>query len=303
MPKDTETANISRRRLKEQRPSQIKYTKRTRGQLAHLEELVEEKKPGSLGGSSFGVFELEDAVPQPENTIVKRGGFVNHNQQHRFQFEYAANGSDNIPAVDTSVSNKNVTSIVNPLPEELDSMAPNINKDSMQSLYSLRPYADPHTAEPAATSSNQPAFLDLHQCMQGEIYGLETFSQKTVPVPSAPSAPPLACSIQSPSLPKTWQLASHSLVQGPKGSRLAQLEDVLSEDILVRAIVWGWDSIGERWELPPFWQIIRQLDESMFFLFGPIERMGIFRIVHLLMRYHADPTPERAATIPPFYSK
>jgi hypothetical protein len=312
---------------------------------------VEEKKPGSLVGS-FGIFELESVVPQSENTIVERAGFANRNHQQNFQFKYAANKSSSVATADISVSKKDVTSIVNPLPEELDGAVPNISNYPMQSLHSLRPYTDLRAAEPGTTPSIQPTFSDDHQYMpiqQEEIYRLETFescetSKQTVPAPPAPTLSPSAQSPSFPirsqaasrplkstiseieevspevvetvddllpsrniptleSLPETWQLASQSLVHGPKGSRLAELEDVLSEDILVRAIVWGWNSIGERWELPPFWQIIRQLDESMFFLFGPIERMGMFRIVHQLMRYHADPTPERAATIPPFYSK
>jgi hypothetical protein len=101
---------------------------------------------------------------------------------------------------------------------------------------------------------------------------------------------------------EAWQFSSRSMLEGPKGAELAHLEDCLSEDIPIRAIVSGWDSIGEAWELPPFWQIIRRLDENLFFLFDPIERLGVFRIMHLLMRYHSDPSPQRASTLPSFFN-
>jgi hypothetical protein len=58
-----------------------------------------------------------------------------------------------------------------------------------------------------------------------------------------------------PSVPN-FQIASHTLMNTPRGRDLARLEDCLSEDIPIRAVLQGWDSIGERWELPPFWQTI-----------------------------------------------
>lgn len=91
------------------------------------------------------------------------------------------------------------------------------------------------------------------------------------------------------------------MLEGPKGAELARLEDCLSEDTLVRAIMFGWDSIGESCELSPFWRIIRQLDENFFRLFGPIERMASFKIMHTLLKFHSDPTVQRAATLPNFY--
>ncbi|KAE9372563.1 hypothetical protein N431DRAFT_558371 [Stipitochalara longipes BDJ] len=99
-----------------------------------------------------------------------------------------------------------------------------------------------------------------------------------------------------------WKIASQSIVKAPKGPELARLEDCLSEDIAIRAVLNGWDSIGERWELPPFWRVIRVLDEVIFGKFNPVVRLASLRVVHLLMRYHSDPSPERAKNMPKFYN-
>ncbi|KAH6675803.1 hypothetical protein B0J14DRAFT_587348, partial [Halenospora varia] len=102
--------------------------------------------------------------------------------------------------------------------------------------------------------------------------------------------------------PCTWQMASQSLIVGPKGRDIARLEDCLGEDVPIRAVLFGWDALGELRELPPFWRNIRQLDEKLLFDVNTVERLAIFRIMHLLMRFHCDPSSERAAKLPPFFN-
>jgi hypothetical protein len=106
---------------------------------------------------------------------------------------------------------------------------------------------------------------------------------------------------EDPPIP-AWKIASQSIVKAPKRPELARLEDCLSEDIAIRAILNGWDSIGESWELPPFWRVIRVLDELIFGKFNPVVRLASLWVVHLLMRYHSDPSPERARDMPKFYN-
>ncbi|CZR59385.1 uncharacterized protein PAC_09277 [Phialocephala subalpina] len=62
--------------------------------------------------------------------------------------------------------------------------------------------------------------------------------------------------------PGTWTFASSTISSSPKIPGLAHLEDTLSSDIPIRAITLGWDTLGGYEDLPPFWQIIRRLDEG-----------------------------------------
>lgn len=97
--------------------------------------------------------------------------------------------------------------------------------------------------------------------------------------------------------PSIWTYLSRSVTSGPKGVALARLEDVLSEDVPIRALLYGWDALGR---LSPFWRIIRELDDSGLYKIGAVERFAIFRLMHLNLRYASEPTPERAATRPAF---
>ncbi|KAH7073724.1 hypothetical protein BKA63DRAFT_39372 [Paraphoma chrysanthemicola] len=83
---------------------------------------------------------------------------------------------------------------------------------------------------------------------------------------------------------------------------LQPANDVDSEDIPIRALLHGWDSVEERGALHPSWKMMRRIDEA---LFGPIpktERLAMLRAMHLLVQYHVESTPERYGRLPPWYT-
>lgn len=135
---------------------------------------------------------------------------------------------------------------------------------------------------------------------------LSPIAEFTQPLPRYITPPPLSRSLHQTvpmphpmpdCSPSIWTYLSRSVTSGPKGAALARLEDVLSEDVPIRALLHGWDALGR---LSPFWRIIRQLDDSGLFRIGAVERFAIFRLMHLNLRYASEPTPERAATRPSF---
>ncbi|PPJ52042.1 hypothetical protein CBER1_09813 [Cercospora berteroae] len=77
-----------------------------------------------------------------------------------------------------------------------------------------------------------------------------------------------------------------------------------SDDVLVRRVLEGWDSVEQNRCAPlhPSLQMLRRVDEAMF---GPIpmtERLAMLRAMHLLLQYHTDPTAERYERLPPWYT-
>ncbi|KAF3351597.1 NADH-cytochrome b5 reductase 1 [Verticillium dahliae VDG2] len=80
-------------------------------------------------------------------------------------------------------------------------------------------------------------------------------------------------------------------------------EDRVSQDTLVRAIVEGWDSIERAGLMTNSWRKLRVLDDIFFFDCGAVERLAVLRMMHLLICYHSDPSPERLATLPRWYHK
>ncbi|KAH7140240.1 hypothetical protein B0J13DRAFT_557400 [Dactylonectria estremocensis] len=79
--------------------------------------------------------------------------------------------------------------------------------------------------------------------------------------------------------------------------------DSISDDIIVRAILEGWDSVLKGRRLSPIWEKVRQLDELGFMACSQVERFGILWIVHLLMPSQHDAKTARSTTLPLWYKK
>jgi hypothetical protein len=52
-------------------------------------------------------------------------------------------------------------------------------------------------------------------------------------------------------------------------------------DIAIRAVAHGWPATEQRHTLDPVWQILRQIDEGVFFRCGSVERLAILRVLRL----------------------
>lgn len=66
----------------------------------------------------------------------------------------------------------------------------------------------------------------------------------------------------------------------------------------IKAILEGWEAIPD---LEPSWQALRLIDQELFATCGNVERLAILHIMHLLLQYHADSTPERFDRLPTWY--
>jgi hypothetical protein len=100
-----------------------------------------------------------------------------------------------------------------------------------------------------------------------------------------------------------WRFA-HTVLDKPPlmTPKVLRWEDDNSEDVPVRAIAEGWSAVEARLggHLPPIWRKLRRIDEVVFSEIGHVERLAILRVMHWLMRYHADPGTQKAK-VPPWY--
>ncbi|KAL5315366.1 hypothetical protein ACEPPN_016233 [Leptodophora sp. 'Broadleaf-Isolate-01'] len=139
------------------------------------------------------------------------------------------------------------------------------------------------------------------------------------PIPVVPSVHPASLKIPSPNgsaehfFPSDHQSAlpskasgspatrisdraqSISIANGDESTVFAMINNRLGEadgvkleiktdedaDIAIRAVAHGWPLVEQRYELDPAWGIIRQIDQEIFFCCGPIERLGILRVIRL----------------------
>lgn len=100
----------------------------------------------------------------------------------------------------------------------------------------------------------------------------------------------------------TWRFANDTLMTNFKRlSPILPEEDLASEDIPVRAVLEGWDSVASQMDIPASWKIMRRIDEQMFSRCGPKERLAVLKTLHLMLQYHRDPTAERRAALPSWY--
>ena len=78
-------------------------------------------------------------------------------------------------------------------------------------------------------------------------------------------------------------------------------EDALSEDTPIRAVIEGWDSLDKCNSMSPSWDVLRRIDETLFSICGPVERLAILLTMHILLQFHCEPTGERFNKLPPWY--
>jgi hypothetical protein len=103
-----------------------------------------------------------------------------------------------------------------------------------------------------------------------------------------------------------WRFANETLAKRETyDDDVMELEDTFSDDIPVRALIEGWDAVEMRLGgiLPPMWQRLRKIDEIIFGTCANTERLACMRVMHLLLKYHAQPTAERKKALPPWYLK
>ena len=77
----------------------------------------------------------------------------------------------------------------------------------------------------------------------------------------------------------------------------------MSETVPVRAILEGWDVVERAGQLSPLWKKLRRIDELQFSGCADTERLAILTTMHMLLRYHAEPTLERARKLPMWLMK
>ncbi|KAL6253087.1 hypothetical protein RBB50_000807 [Rhinocladiella similis] len=76
-----------------------------------------------------------------------------------------------------------------------------------------------------------------------------------------------------------------------------------SDDVPVRALLEGWDSVAKRGPLHPSWQILRQIDENLFCTCPKTERLAVMRAMHALIQFHTESNSQFYQRLPPWYMR
>lgn len=100
-----------------------------------------------------------------------------------------------------------------------------------------------------------------------------------------------------------WRAANQVLSKPARRLDADRECDSISDSIILRAILEGWDSVDKTHPLTPFWKKIRYLDEIGFMGCSTVERFGILWIVHLLIPTQHDAVPVNPTVLPKWYRK
>ncbi|KAM0190286.1 hypothetical protein ACHAPA_010762 [Fusarium lateritium] len=119
------------------------------------------------------------------------------------------------------------------------------------------------------------------------------------PVPCHCSSPTSCESSFHRGNPNIWRAVNEIL---HKPTRLSEEELAIEvydgEDIAVKAVVEGWDSVESAGRMTPTWRKLRSTDELCFSRCADTERLAAIRMCHTLLTYHGDPTLARRDTLP-----
>ncbi|KAK5988242.1 hypothetical protein PT974_12383 [Cladobotryum mycophilum] len=130
---------------------------------------------------------------------------------------------------------------------------------------------------------------------------LQSDAVDDVIVPSPPA--PCDCMVtDTDPNSNTWRSANSALGKSTKlNMRQLLIEDFTSQDTPIRVILEGWDSVEKSGKMSLSWRKLRLIDETCFSTCGRTERLAILRMMHLLITYHGDPTPERKSLLPRWF--
>jgi hypothetical protein len=307
-----DTASSRRLRKRElDRRCQRLARERTKNRIAYLEGLVEDFRAQDSSGQVRTLMDQLADMSKERDLLAKTlQSIQNSIQSHRSLF-------GNSPQEDDA------TEIGPQSPEPVHKAATvNIDKEPAQERRASSS-SDIQHSPPSKLSPPDATILQKSEDCDNDLSSapVQPTTPKSLPLDPGDLVPSYY-DLEDPIVPRTneecechpvnktsinmWRYANEVLTKPTKSSRdLNELEDLAADDTPVRALIEGWDSVERRYggQLPPSWQKLRRIDEVIFGSCNIRERLAIMRVMHKLLRFHTDPTPERCSKVPPWYLK
>jgi hypothetical protein len=311
-PNTADSASSRRMRKRElDRRCQRMARERTKNRIAYLEGLVEDFRAQDSSGQVRTLMDQLSDMSKERDMLAKTlQSIQNSIQSHRTLFD---SPQDDEPAETGHQS-----------PESMDNIDTVIRKPAQNRRASSSSDLDrppSNRPSPSDTTVRQKSEDGESGPLSGQTESVQPTTPKSVPLDPGDLVPSYY-DLEDPIVPRTneecechpanksginmWRYANEVLTKPTKTSRdLNELEDLAADDTPVRALIEGWDSVERRYggQLPPSWQKLRRIDEVIFGSCNIRERLAIMRVMHKLLRFHTDPTPERCSKVPPWYLK
>jgi hypothetical protein len=103
-----------------------------------------------------------------------------------------------------------------------------------------------------------------------------------------------------------WQINNANLLSSfdPSKRALIARENLTTNvDLLIRAKLYGWDSISPFFEQYPSLPIVRFMEESVFSSLPIVSKLAILVVATILIQFNCNPSPLRRMMLPDWYQK
>lgn len=304
------------------RRSQRKARERTKSRIAELESQLEEFKKGDIDASITTLLnkldqteaerlKLDTTLKSLENILAcHHSPQPRRNRQWPLEIENRSKEATPCLKFDTVDGSASPVSI-----ESEENLAPSAPY-SMNLVLQNTPVCSGSSNSTTASTDNlgvgiaQSGNFDSGQ-RSTPYLGIETYQPDV-------SCAALHIRLNRPNMPNVCPC--HPLLSSKSFNRWRYINEVLmlsfrhrgflsgndsgiNDDVPIRAILDGWDSVEQTHELPVGWQLMRLIDETLFSTCGNTERFAIMFFMHQLLLYHDNSTLERYGQLPSWYMK
>lgn len=292
------TPAVSARILKKRetdRRCQRMIRERTKSRIAYLEGLVEQfRQQDSSGRVETLMKQLSDMKEDRDNLAkkVKNIESIISDSKLKEEPEIQSSPVSNIPAQ----------------PEE-STPTPAVSVESNRS-YGFPPVPSAELP-PVSSPHDMPPTYQIHNKEYAAFIESSSRASWASSTTHPGHGPMCECATNSstldPSLPlNKWRYANDTLTEWFKWSPQAldmRHYAAYNDDVPVRAVVEGWDAVEKKGCMHPLWRLLKGIDQTIFGICAPRERLAILHTMGLLLQAHISPTRDQQSRIPSFYLK
>ena len=313
--KDEDLRKTKKREL--DRRCQRMARERNKAYIAHLESIVTDFKRQDGSGNLTNLMQQLDTVVKERDQLAQTLRAIERMLQgHRLTPQRAESADTTFQQSEAGSKLSIITEQAHAMFSPTSSAAHSNQAGSPHArihgdYVSLPSVINPFLPSPVGPNSagsmalKQPARPKESFIPEGSSTATKNEAEPIIPEPesSCDCSPQWHAKNQLPEM-NLWRFANETLLQRFKWEKeIVQTGATWEDDVPVRAIVEGWDEVERQGRLSPSWQILRAIDETLFGSCNPTERLAILRMMHLLIMYHSDPSPERLARLPVWFLK
>ncbi|KAI8717653.1 hypothetical protein NCS52_00841800 [Fusarium sp. LHS14.1] len=304
---------VKDRRLKKReldRKAQRMARERTKNRITHLEAVVAHLKQGDTDSRILSLTNHLSRVTNERDKLL--------NAMESLSFVIRSHIQDATGGADQVVSSSAVDGIpvlpaqshyaaeTTSFPDTHEPSAP--SDDTFTNLLDPQMWLDTELGLPASSTElgngdfSDEVLNDLYSSQEMSIVPtlLDTLPWDMSPredVIVPPSTPECSCAASEAT--NLWRAANEALTQsGWDSLKRPAIEDANGEDVVIRAITEGWESVENRRIMMESWYGLRKVDDMFWHKCQPTERLAILTLISWLIGNPRDFSPKRQASLP-----